>query len=53
MLSSALVATAMFARLASAQSVTYSIAQDFSGSKFFDGWTFTNGNDAKNYGNVA
>ncbi|KAG8779182.1 hypothetical protein FRC12_024596 [Ceratobasidium sp. 428] len=52
MLSSALFAVA-FAGLASAQSATYSIAQDFSGAKFFDGWTFTNGNDAKNYGNVA
>ncbi|KAG8758153.1 hypothetical protein FRC11_004041 [Ceratobasidium sp. 423] len=40
-------------QLVAAQNPKYTIAQDFSGSKFFDGWTFTNGNDAKNYGNVA
>ncbi|QRW21843.1 peptidyl-prolyl cis-trans isomerase, cyclophilin-type protein [Rhizoctonia solani] len=39
--------------LVAAQNPKYTIAQDFSGSKFFDGWSFTNGNDAKNYGNVA
>lgn len=51
MLSQALLTGLLAAGAVSAQ--TYTIAQDFSGSKFFDGWTFTNGNDAKNYGNVA
>ncbi|QRV79827.1 glycoside hydrolase family 16 protein [Ceratobasidium sp. AG-Ba] len=51
MLSSAIFVTAALAKLASAQ--TYSVAQEFKGTTFFDGWTFTNGNDAKNWGNVA
>jgi len=53
MLSYTLFAAAIAVPFVSAQSVSYSISQDFSGSTFFDGWTFTNGNDAKNFGNVA
>ncbi|KAL5631136.1 hypothetical protein ACGC1H_006839 [Rhizoctonia solani] len=53
MLSLALLTSLLTSQLVAAQNPKYSIAQDFSGSKFFDGWTFTNGNDAKNYGNVA
>ncbi|KAF8602547.1 hypothetical protein BDV93DRAFT_190496 [Ceratobasidium sp. AG-I] len=53
MLSYTLITAAVAARFVSAQSTSYSISQDFSGPTFFDGWTFTNGNDAKNYGNVA
>ncbi|KDN37330.1 hypothetical protein RSAG8_10218, partial [Rhizoctonia solani AG-8 WAC10335] len=53
MISLALFTGLLASQLVAAQNAKYTIAQDLSGSKFFDGWTFTNGNDAKNYGNVA
>ncbi|CAE6360503.1 unnamed protein product [Rhizoctonia solani] len=50
MFSLALLTGLLASQLVAAQNPKYTIAQDMSG---FDGWTFTNGNDAKNYGNVA
>ncbi|KAG9083492.1 hypothetical protein FS749_005993 [Ceratobasidium sp. UAMH 11750] len=47
-----LFTTAIFSLPLAAQAATYKIAQNHSGTNFFDGWVFTEGIDATTVGNV-